>query len=60
MHQTTVTRTGIKVRNPFLFRFRRWEILKGKNSAKSRHSKFETRIRLKQSNFENLTQNFTP
>ena len=23
------TRTGIKVSNPFLFRFRRWEILKG-------------------------------
>ena len=35
MHQTTVTRTGIKVRNPFLFRFRRWVILKGQNSAHS-------------------------
>ena len=43
MHQTTVTRIEIKVRNPFLFRFRRLVILKGQNSAKSRHSKFETR-----------------
>ena len=43
MHEATATRTGIKVRNPFLFRLRRRVILKGQNSAKSRHSKFETR-----------------
>ena len=34
---------GIKLRNSFLFRFRRRENLKGQNSAKSRLSKFETR-----------------
>ena len=33
MHEATATRTGIKVRNPFLFRLRRRVILKGQNSA---------------------------
>ena len=36
MHEAVVTRTSIKLRNSFLFRFRRRENLKGQNSAKSR------------------------
>ena len=44
IYQATATRTGIKVRNPFPFRFRRRVILKGQNSAKSRFPKFATRI----------------
>ena len=30
-----ITRTCIKSRKPFLFRFRRWEILKRQNYAKN-------------------------
>ena len=37
------TRTCIKSRKPFLFRFRRWEILKRQNYAKNGSSKFATR-----------------
>ena len=37
------TRTCIKSRKPFLFRFRRWEILKRQNYAKNGLPKFATR-----------------
>ena len=43
MLKALATRTCIKLRKPFLFRFRRREILEGQNSAKNRLSKFETR-----------------
>ena len=43
MHEAAAARASIKLRNSFLFRFRRRENLKGQNSAKSRLSKFETR-----------------
>ena len=38
-----ITRTCIKSRKPFLFRFRRWEILKRQNYAKNGLPKFATR-----------------
>ena len=39
----TMPRTCIKSRKPFLFRFRRWEILKRQNYAKNGLPKFATR-----------------
>ena len=49
---------GIKSRKPFLFRFRRWEILKRQNYAKNGLPNLQLAIRLKQANFENPTHNF--
>ena len=53
-----ITRTCIKSRKPFLFRFRRWEILKRQNYAKNGLPNLQLAIRLKQANFENPTHNF--
>ena len=55
----TTTRTCIKSRKPFLFRFRRREILKRQNYAKTGFRNLQLAIRLKQANFENPTHNLT-
>ncbi len=55
------TRTGIKLGKAFLFRFhRRVNSKRGKILLKAGFQNLKLGIRLRQSNFENLTQNFTP
>ena len=55
-----ITRTCIKSRKPFLFRFRRWEILKRQNYAKNGLPKFATRHSAQTGKFRKPNAEFCP